>query len=105
MPLREEWKHEANNFTPWLAKADSLNTLADDLGLSELLLVDIDHWVGDFKLDTLCTDDDDRVIIENQLDKINHTHLGRLIVYALGVGAKKVIWAAKSFRPKHAAAL
>lgn len=105
VPLREAWKHEANDFTPWLAEADNLNVLADDLGLSELLLVAIEHWVGDFKLDILCTDGDDQVIIENQLDKTNHSHLGQLIAYAAGVGAKKVIWVAESFRPEHASAL
>lgn len=105
VPLREAWKHEANDFTPWLADADNLNALADALGLSELLQVAIEHWVGDFKLDILCTDGEDQVIIENQLDKTDHTHLGQIIAYAAGVGAKKVIWVAESFRPEHVAAL
>jgi hypothetical protein len=34
--LREAWKHEANDFTPWLAEEDNLNTLADALGLPHL---------------------------------------------------------------------
>ncbi len=105
VPLREAWKHEASDFTPWLAENDNLNALADALGLSELVHVATEHWVGDFKLDILCTDGDDQVIIENQLDKTNHSHLGQLIAYAAGVGAKKVIWVAESFRPEHAAAL
>ncbi len=104
VPLREAWKHEANDFTPWLAETDNLNTLSDTLGLSELSLVAIEHWVGDFKLDILCTDGEDNVIIENQLDKTNHSHLGQILAYAAGVGAKKVIWIAESFRPEHAAA-
>jgi hypothetical protein len=45
------------------------------------------------------------VIIENQLEKTNHTHLGQLIAFAAGVDAKKVIWVAESFRLEHAAAL
>jgi hypothetical protein len=105
VPLREAWKHEASDFTPWLAETDNLNALADALGISELVLVATEHWVGDFKLDILCTDGDEQVIIENQLDKTNHTHLGQIIAYAAGVGAKKVIWVAESFRPEHAAAL
>ena len=32
VPLREAWKHEANDFTPWLADSDNLNTLSDTLG-------------------------------------------------------------------------
>lgn len=103
--LREAWKHEASDFTPWLAEADNLNALADALGLSELVRVATEHWVGDFKLDILCTDGDEQVIIENQLEKTNHAHLGQIIAYAAGVGAKKVIWVAESFRPEHAAAL
>lgn len=105
VPLRDAWKHEANDFTPWLADADNLNDLADALGLSELVLVASEHWVGDFKLDILCTDGDEQVIIENQIEKTNHSHLGQIIAYAAGVGAKKVIWVAESFRPEHAAAL
>ena len=69
------------------------------------MLVATEHWVGDFKLDILCTDGDEQVIIENQLEKTNHTHLGQIIAYAAGVDAKKVIWIAESFRPEHSAAL
>jgi len=105
VPLREAWKHEASEFTPWLSQADNLNTLADALGLSELVCVAIEHWVGTFKLDILCSDGDDQVIIENQLEETDHKHLGQLLAYAAGVGAKKVIWIADSFRPEHAAAL
>lgn len=105
VPLREAWKHEAGDFTPWLAETDNLNALADALGISELVLVATEHWVGDFKLDILCTDGDEQVIIENQLEKTDHKHLGQIITYAAGVGAKKVIWVAESFCPEHAAAL
>jgi hypothetical protein len=105
VPLRKAWEHEASDFTPWLAESENLNTLADSLGLSELELVATEHWVGDFKLDILCTDGDEQVIIENQIEKTNHAHLGQLIAYAAGVGAKKVIWVAESFRPEHSAAL
>lgn len=105
VPLRKAWEHEAADFTPWLAEEENLNTLADTLGLSELELVATEHWVGDFKLDILCTDGEEQVIIENQIEKTNHSHLGQLIAYAAGVGAKKVIWVAESFRPEHAAAL
>jgi hypothetical protein len=73
VPLREAWKHEANDFTPWLAQEDNLNTLADALGLPDLELVATEHWVGEIKLDILCTSRDDQVIIENQLEKTTRT--------------------------------
>lgn len=105
VPLREAWKHEAGEFTPWLAETNNLNALADTLGLSELILVSTEHWVGDFKLDILCTNGDEQVIVENQLDETDHKHLGQILTYAAGVGAKKVIWITRSFRPEHIAAL
>jgi hypothetical protein len=89
--LREAWKHEANDFTPWLAEEENLQTLAEALGISELELVDTEYSIGDFKLDILCTEGDQ--------------HLGQILAYAAGVDAKKVIWVAESFRPEHLAAL
>jgi hypothetical protein len=94
--LREAWKNEASDFTPWLAQTDNLNQLAEALGLSDLELVQTEYQVGDFKLDILCSDDHGEIIIENQLEKTNHTHLGQIITYAAGIGAKKVIWLAES---------
>ncbi|MBK7731182.1 MAG: DUF4268 domain-containing protein [Gammaproteobacteria bacterium] len=103
--LRKAWSHEATEFTPWLAQADNLAQLAESLGLSELELVGTEHPVGDFKVDILCSDDDGKVIVENQLEKTNHSHLGQILTYAAGVGARKVIWVAESFRTEHVAAL
>lgn len=105
VPLREAWKHEAGDFTPWLAESDNLDALAQALGLSELEAVATEHYVGDFKLDILCTDGDQQVVIENQLAETDHKHLGQILAYAAGVGARKVIWVADSFRPEHVAAL
>lgn len=105
IPLRKAWAHEAGEFTPWLAQSDNLNLLAEALGLNELELVGTEHPVGDFKVDILCSDNGGKVIIENQLEKTNHTHLGQILTYAAGVGARKVIWLAESFRTEHVAAL
>jgi RecB family endonuclease NucS len=82
--LREAWKHEAGDFTPWLAEEDNFQALADALDLGELELVATEHPVGDFKLDILCNDEQGPVIIENQLEKTNHNHLGQIIAYVGG---------------------
>lgn len=105
VPLRSAWRHEANEFTPWLAQQDHLDELATTLGLSELAFVATEHWVGDFKLDILCTDGEHKVIIENQLAETDHKHLGQILAYAAGVEARTIIWVAETFRPEHAAAL
>ena len=76
VPLREAWKHEARDFTPWLAEDDNLQALAEALGFSELELVASEHLLGDFKLNILCTDGDQQVVIEKQLEQTDHKHLG-----------------------------
>lgn len=105
IPLRTAWEHEASDFTPWLTQPANLAELADALGLDDLELVATEHWIGDFKLDVLCTAGGEQVIIENQLAETDHKHLGQLLAYAAGVGARKVVWISELFRPEHAAAL
>ena len=105
VPLRVAWRHEAADFTPWLAEEENLALPADSLGLSELTLVATEHPVGEFKLDVLCSSNEETVIIENQLEKTNHGHLGQILTYAAGTDARIVIWIAESFRSEHKAAL
>ena len=102
--VRDIWKNEATKFTPWIA--DNLQYLGDVLGM-DLELLEKEAGVGDFSLDILAKDlgTDKTVIIENQLTQTDHDHLGKILTYASGVDASKVIWIAESFRDEHRQAL
>lgn len=104
--LRSEWTHEANEFTPWLARDENLELLGETLGF-ELELGGQEVNVGPFKADILCknTVDNTWVVIENQLEKTDHWHLGQILTYSAGLNAKTIIWIASEFQDEHRAAL
>ena len=101
--LREVWPHEANSFTPWLEE------YPEELG--EVLVLDLEFVrekpIGKFSLDLFGTDltTGRRVVVENQLETSNHSHLGQLLTYAGGVEPSIIVWVAKSIRSEHRAAL
>ena len=62
--------------------------------------------VGPFNVDILAEDASGRhVIIENQLTKTDHDHLGKLLTYMSNLDAKVAIWVATDPRPEHVAAI
>lgn len=98
------WPHEARDFTPWLLQ--NADVLGDLLGM-DLILEIAEHPVGGFRLDLKGRDQSsgETVIVENQLQPSDHTHLGQLLTYAAGTDPTTVVWIAASIRPEHRAAL
>jgi len=103
VPLRQVWEHEAYDFTQWLQ--DHIEVLNEALGLT-LVNVDREQAAGTFSIDLVAEDEGGgKVIIENQLEKSNHDHLGKLITYLVSMGAKAAIWIVSEPRPEHVAAI
>ena len=103
LKLSSVFDGEAADFTPWLSK--NLDNLANKLGI-ELNSDDTEVNVGTFRVDITARTSDGRiVIIENQFERTDHTHLGQLLTYAGGLNADIIIWIAERFRPEHRAAI
>ena len=107
--LRNIWETEAQDFTPWLAREENLAVLSDAIGI-ELKLEAQEKNVGPFRADILCRDvdsaeDESWVLIENQLERTDHNHLGQLITYAAGLNTVTVVWIAARFTEEHRASL
>ena len=102
--LQEVWPHEAQHFTPWLA--DNLDRLGESLGI-DLELIGIETLVGSFSLDIHARDmnGDRQVVIENQLGKTNHDHLGKVLTYGAGLKADVLVWVVGEFQDEHRQAL
>lgn len=104
--LREGWQNEAANFTPWLAEEENISLLGQAIGI-ELELEGTERTVGSFNADILCKDTRTGywVLVENQLERTDHTHLGQILTYAAGLDAVTIVWIAAPFRDEHQAAL
>lgn len=104
--LREVFSSEFGDFTPWLAQEENLKLLGETIDLV-LELEAQEKEVGPFRADVLCKDtsNDSWVLIENQLERTDHTHLGQLLTYAAGLEAVTIVWVAERFTEEHRATL
>jgi hypothetical protein len=103
VPLREVWRHEAHNLTVWLEEnIDVLNDVLD----FDLVRVDREQAAGAFSVDLVGEDDAGRtVVIENQLERSNHDHLGKLITYVAFMDARAAVWIVSEPRQEHVRAM
>jgi hypothetical protein len=103
VPLRTVWKHEAYDFTQWLE--ENLDVLNEALDLT-LTGAEREQSAGSFSVDLVAEDEaGGTVVIENQLEKSDHDHLGKLVTYLTALGAKTAIWIVAEPRPEHVGAI
>lgn len=101
--LREVWPHEAWDFTTWLER--NPDVLSDVLDYP-LESVERERRAGSFSVDLVAEDSSGAtVVIENQLEKSDHDHLGKLITYLSALEAKTAIWIVSEPRPEHVGAI
>lgn len=101
--FEKAWKDESD-FTDWLASDDGISLLSDALGVG-LEAVATEHSIGDFRADLICRDTTEGalVVVENQINRSNHTHLGQVLTYSAGAEATNVVWISTGFRDEHRA--
>jgi len=101
--LSEVWQNEAFDFTPWLR--DNIEALNDVLPI-ELSNPETEQAAGTFSVDLTAEDaTSGTVIIENQLTKSDHDHLGKVVTYLTSLDAKVAVWIVSEARSEHIKAI
>ncbi len=100
--LREVWRHEALDFTRWLARKENIALLSKEVGI-DIEVIETEMSVGRYNVDIYARDTESskRIVIENQLENTNHDHLGKMLVYAAGLDADIAIWVVKDVNEEH----
>ncbi len=103
---REAWGNEATDFTPWLAREENFAVLAEALHFMDAEVEGTEHAVGSFSADIIARDRDGYILVENQLEQTDHTHLGQIMTYLAGLeGAVKIVWVSTKVREEHRASI
>jgi len=73
----------------------------------DLEVTDTELFVGDFRADIVCKDANtgDIIVIENQLGRSDHDHIGKSFTYLANLGAKAIVWICENARPEHVKAV
>jgi hypothetical protein len=106
--IREVWKREDSDFTPWLSEIEPLTRLFDACGLTlgENPIVSKEKKIPGVNrsLDLLVElDTGEKVAIENQYAEGDHDHFTRALAYAIGLEVTTVIIVAESHRAEFVA--
>ena len=102
--LRDVWKHEAHDFTKWLE--DNIDVLSDAIGRDVENVERERKTESTFSVDLVAeSQDGSSIIIENQLGRSDHDHLGKLITYLTAMQAGIAVWIVADPRPEHVAAM
>jgi hypothetical protein len=89
-----------------LASTENLPLLGEAIGI-QLEIQSTEESVGDFRADIVCKSrpEGNLVLVENQFEQSDHTHLGQIITYTAGMEAVTIVWIAERFRDEHRAAI
>ncbi len=101
--IREFWKNEMTDFSFWLSKEENLELLSESIGINLKLIKREATENSRLRVDILAQNKktEERVIIENQLEETDFSHLGKLLTYAALFKSNTIIWIVKDIRAEH----
>jgi len=96
--IRKLWNQE-EDFTKWLE--ENIDYLNEAIGF-DITIESREAKVGPFRVDLYGEDNSgNKVIVENQFEKTDHSHLGQIITYLTNLEANIAIWITKEPTEEH----
>lgn len=103
LALREAFPSEVRDLSRWVQT--NIDELNDATGLS-LSNASVEQPAGDFSVDLIAEDDTGaKVVIENQLGRSDHDHLGKVLTYLTAHEAQAAVWIVEKPRVEHVNAI
>jgi hypothetical protein len=102
IPVTSVWPSEPADFTPWLAS--NIEMLSDCLGF-DIEVVQTEGRTDDYRIDIVGRSGEEVVVIENQLSRSDHRHLGQILTYAAAFQAARAIWVVSEATGDHIRAI
>ena len=108
--IEDVWKSDDTNRIEEKRMSPFIKDHINDISViieRELEVVDMEVFVGTFRADIICkdTETNDIVVIENQVGKTDHDHIGKAITYLSNLDAKVIVWICQEARPEHIKAI
>ncbi len=105
--IKKFWLHETTGFSSWLARPENLKLLSLTVGIDLKLIEREASRNSRLRVDLLAIDKEtnDFVIIENQINKTDHSHLGQIVTYSALFNSKIIIWVVSDIREEHELAI
>lgn len=102
--VRKIWENEAKHFTPWLAENASL--LFEEIGITAENIKTQEN-AGRYFVDITAEESltEKKIIVENQLERTDHDHLGKLLTYASSFDACIIVWVVIDTTEEHQKAI
>lgn len=100
-PPRELFDREDTDFTPWLE--ENIDYLNQEMGISLVVTEREQETHTGLQIDLSVEDEDSgrEGVIECQIEKSDHDHLGKLLTYISAFDSKFAIWIVKEPRYEH----
>lgn len=99
LKLRDAFPSEVKDLSKWVQQNIKELNAATGLSLSN---AERERPAGDFSVDLIAEDEEgNKVIIENQLGKSDHDHLGKVLTYLTAHEAQAAVWIVEKPRVEH----